>query len=56
MFTRNDRHKLSFNHLDMQILFDSFYEKCQTEEEVEWVKEQIEAYLETGADEAIENL
>jgi uncharacterized protein YutD len=56
MLKRNERGKLSFNHLDMQVFFDNLYEKCETEEEVEWLEDQIQSYAERGAEEAIGNL
>lgn len=56
MIRRNDKGKLTFNHLDMRVFFDSLYEKCEKEEEVEWLQEQLQSYVDGGAEEAFDNL
>ena len=41
---------MTINTLDLEIMFGDIFEKCKTEDELEWVKGQIEGTLETAYD------
>lgn len=56
MLKRNERGKLSLNSLDLQIFFDDLFENCKTEDEVEWLTDQLSSILEITSEEVLEHL
>jgi hypothetical protein len=48
--------KLKFSSLDFEILIGDMYSECETEKEIEWLKEQLQPIIEGLADERIEEL
>jgi hypothetical protein len=41
---------MKINTLELEFMFADIFEECKTEEELEWVKEQIEGALENAYD------
>lgn len=54
--TRSVTGKLTFNHLNMLSLFDEMFQECKTEEDVEWLQEQLQSYLDRSADETSDRI
>lgn len=44
---------MKINTLDLEIMFGDIFEKCKTEDELDWAKEQIEGALETAYDDML---
>lgn len=53
---RNDKDRLVFNALDIQIMFDEMFYSCKTEKEAEWLREQLVSHVDAAAQEVIDNL
>lgn len=56
MLARNEKGRLVFNRLDFEILIGELYSKCETEDEVEWLEEQLQSIIECSAEERIDEL
>jgi hypothetical protein len=54
LITRNERGKLKFNTLEMEIMFDDLFDICKNQDEIEWLQEQLQSYVEGAANEKIE--
>ncbi|MBS5822422.1 MAG: hypothetical protein KID00_00945 [Clostridium argentinense] len=56
MLNRNEKGKLEFKSLDMQIFISDLFAECKTEKEINWVEEQLQAIVECSAEERLEEL
>ena len=56
MLERNEKGKLVFKSLDMEIFIGDLFEQCKTEHEVQWLQEQLQGIIECCADEQLEDI
>ncbi|MEF3330578.1 hypothetical protein [Oceanobacillus oncorhynchi] len=55
-FTRTQQGKLKCDSLDLQILIGEMFYVAKTEEEVEWIHEQLESVIDIASEEAVEEI
>lgn len=56
MIKRNERGRLSVDHLDVEIFFGELFEHCNTPREVDWLYDILEGCMETTRDERLSEL
>ncbi|KZL94337.1 hypothetical protein [Clostridium magnum] len=56
MLERNEKGKLSLKSLDLEIFIGDLFAKCSTEEEIDWLQEQLQSCVECSAEERLEEL
>ena len=52
MLNRNRNGTLALKHLDLEIFLGELFLKCKSEEEIDWLKEEINETVDVIADEA----
>jgi hypothetical protein len=48
--------KLIFSSLDFEILIGDLYEKCESEQEIEWLQDQLSSIVECLAEERMDEI
>jgi hypothetical protein len=56
MVKRNENGKLELRTLDLAIFLDDLFDACQTEREIEWLKENIESALEGSMQDKLDQI
>lgn len=56
MLSRDEKGNLVIKSLELDLLIGSFFEKCKTEEEVEWLRDCFTDVINNVADETIEEI
>lgn len=56
MLKRSEREKLVFKSLHTNIFIGGLFEQCKTEQEIQWLQEQLQGIIECCANEQLENI